>query len=66
MEAPEKIENKYKNQIEEQEEKYSKLDEFNLNKEIAEFYVDSLRNYNAGMIRYGLIKENVGYIQINS
>jgi len=66
MEVPKKIENEYKNQIEEQEEKYSKLDEFDLNKEIAEFYVDSLRNYNAGMVRYGLIKENVGYIQINS
>jgi hypothetical protein len=66
MEVPEKIENEYKNKIEEQEEKYSKLDEFNLNKEIAEFYVDSLRNYNAGMVRYGLIKKNVGYIQINS
>ena len=66
MEVPEKIENEYKNQIKEQEEKYSKLDEFNLNKEIAELYVDSLRNYNAGMVRYGLINNNVGYLQINS
>jgi carboxyl-terminal processing protease len=66
MEVPEKIENEYKNKIEEQKEKYSKLDEFNLNKEIAEFYVDSLRNYNTGMVRYGLINDNVGYIQINS
>lgn len=66
MEVPVKIENEFKNQIEEQEEKYSKLDEFNLNKEIAEFYVDSLRNYNAGMVRYGLINDNVGYVQINS
>jgi carboxyl-terminal processing protease len=67
MEVPEKIENEYKNQIEEQDEKYSKLDEFNLNKQIAELYVDSLRNYNAGMVRYGLINNNnIGYIQINS
>ena len=66
MEVPEKIENEYKNQIENQEAKYSKLDEFNLNKEIAEFYVDSLRNYNAGMVRYGLINKNIGYVQINS
>jgi carboxyl-terminal processing protease len=66
IEVPEKIENEYKNKIEEQEEKYSKLDEFNLNKGIAEFYVDSLRNYNAGMVRYGLINDNLGYIQINS
>ncbi|WP_111709834.1 S41 family peptidase [Lutibacter citreus] len=67
MEVPEKIENEYKNQIEEQEEKYSKLDEFNLNKEIAEFYVDSLQNYNAGMVRYGLVNNNnIGYVQINS
>jgi carboxyl-terminal processing protease len=42
------------------------LDEFQLNKEIAELYVDSIRNYNAGMIRYGLINGNIGYIQINS
>ena len=66
MEVPEKIKQVYNTQIEEQEEKYSKLDEFNLNKEIAAFYVDSLRNYNAGMVRYGLIKKNIGYIQINS
>ncbi|MBD0777875.1 S41 family peptidase [Maribacter sp. ANRC-HE7] len=66
MEVPEQIENEYINQIEEQEDKYSKLDEFNLNKEIAEFYVDSLRNYNAGMVRYGLINDNVGYVQINA
>jgi len=65
MEVPEKIENEYKNKVEEQKEKYSKLDEFNLNKEIAEIYVDSLRNYNAGMVRYGLINNNVGYVQIN-
>jgi hypothetical protein len=66
MEVPEKIEDDYKNQIEEQEDKYSKLDEFNLNKEIAAYYVDSLRNYNAGIVRYGLIGDDVGYIQINS
>ena len=66
MEVPKKIKNEYKNQVEEQEEKYSKLDEFKLNKEIAEFYVDSLHNYNAGMVRYGLINKNIGYIQINS
>ncbi len=66
MEVPEKIEKEYKNQIEEQQEKYSKLAEFNINKEIAELYVDSLRNYNAGMVRYGLINDNVGYVQINS
>ena len=66
MEVPEKIEIDYKNQLEEQEEKYSKLDEFKLNKEIAEFYVDSLRNFNAGMVRYGLINDKIGYVQINS
>ncbi len=56
----------YKNQINQKKNKYSKLDEFKLNKEIAELYVDSLRNFNAGMIRYGLINGNIGYIQINS
>ncbi|MFL0079345.1 S41 family peptidase [Tenacibaculum maritimum] len=67
MEAPKKIESDYENQDEEgQKEKYTKLDEFKLNKEIAEFYVDSLRNYNAGMVRYGLINNNIGYVQINS
>ena len=66
MEVPEEIENEYKNQIDETKDKYSKLDEFQLNKEIAELYVDSLRNYNAGMIRYGLINNKIGYVQINS
>jgi hypothetical protein len=66
MEVPQNLEKEYKSQIEEPEEKYSKLDEFKLNKEIAEFYVDSLCNYNAGMIRYGLINNNIGYVQINS
>ncbi|WP_162254196.1 S41 family peptidase [Sediminicola sp. YIK13] len=66
MEVPEEIENDFKNQIDKPREKYSKLDEFNLNKEIAALYVDSLNNYNAGMLRYGLISENIGYVQINS
>ncbi len=66
MEVPEKIERDYKNQTGNQEARYSKLDEFNLNKEIAEFYVDSLRNYNSGIVRYGLINNNIGYVQINS
>ena len=67
MEVPEEIESEYQNQNKKtQEKKYSKLDEFILNKEIAELYVDSLRNYNAGMVRYGLINSNIGYVQINS
>jgi hypothetical protein len=66
MEVPEKIENDYKNQIEVKAEKYSKLDEFDLNKNIAALYVDSLRNYNAGMVRYGLINDDTGYVQINA
>ena len=66
MEVPESIENDYLNQTTELENRYSKLDEFQLNKEIASLYVDSLRNYNTGMIRYGLINDEIGYIQINS
>jgi len=42
------------------------LDEFELNKNIAELYVENLKNYNAGMVRYGTIDENTGYIQINA
>lgn len=66
MEAPEGIAEDYENRTTEKENKYSKLDEFQLNKEIAALYVDSLRNYNAGMIRYGLINDEVAYVQINS
>lgn len=66
MGVPEHIENAYKNQAAKTEEKYSKLDEFQLSKELAEIYVDSLYSYNAGMLRYGLIHDKTGYIQINS
>lgn len=66
MDVPENIAEDYEAQTNEKENRYSKLDEFQLNKEIAERYVDSLRNYNAGMIRYGLINDEIGYIQINS
>ncbi len=66
MEVPESIEEQYNNKVKQKKEKYSKLDEFELHEEIAKLYVDSLRNYNAGMIRYGLVNKNVGYIQINS
>ncbi len=66
MKLPENIKEIHKSQTAQEENKYSKLDEFQLNKDIAELYVDSLHNYNAGMIRYGLIGEDVGYIQINS
>ncbi len=66
MEMPEIIKEDYEKQITKKEKKYSKLEEFQLNKEIAEFYVDSLRNYNAGTVRYGIINKNVGYLQINA
>ncbi|MBQ0735865.1 S41 family peptidase [Aquimarina celericrescens] len=66
MEVPESIEEQYNDKVKQKKEKYSKLDEFELHEEIAKLYVDSLRNYNAGMIRYGLVNKNVGYIQINS
>lgn len=66
IEVPESIKEEYDNQAERTTYRYSKLDEWQLNKEIAELYVDSLRNYNAGMIRYGLVNGNIGYVQINS
>ncbi len=66
MDVPEAVAEDYRSQRNKKENKYSKLDEFQLNKEIAELYVDSLRNYNAGMVRYGLINDEIGYIQINS
>lgn len=66
MEIPENIEEDYENQTIQKENKYSKIDEFQINKDIASLYVDSLRNYNAGMVRYGMIKGKIGYVQINS
>ncbi|MTI29348.1 S41 family peptidase, partial [Xanthovirga aplysinae] len=65
MPVPESIKKDYENKAKEKNYKYTKLDEFQLNKEIAELYVDNLHNYNAGMIRYGLIQDQIGYIQIN-
>ena len=66
MAVPKEIENDFNITKKEKIEKYSKLDEFRLNKEIADLYVDSLRNYNAGMVRYGLIEHDIGYVQINA
>lgn len=66
MEIPEHIEDDYENTTFKKRGKYSPLDEFELNKNIAELYVDSLENYNSGIVRYGIINNNVGYIQINA
>lgn len=66
MQVPSELESQYKDQIEGTKEQYSTMDVFALNKEIAKLYVDSLRNYNAGMIRYGLIDNKIGYVQINA
>ena len=42
------------------------MDGIEINKQLAEIYVDSLRNNNGGMFRYGMINNNIGYIQINA
>lgn len=66
MEIPENMEDDYENKTIQNENKYSKIDEFQINKDLASLYVDSLHNYNAGMVRYGMIKDKMGYVQINS
>ena len=66
MEIPDHLVDAYKNTLPKINRKYSPLDEFELNKSIASLYVDSLKNYNSGMVRYGRINENTGYIQMNA
>ena len=66
MEIPENITKNYKKSILKKKRKYTPLDEFELNKNIAELYVNDLKNYNSGIVRYGFIGENTGYIQINA
>lgn len=66
IELPNEIEEEYKQSQVKKEVKYSKLDEFELHKELATLYVDSLRNYNGGVVRWGMIENEVGYIQFNT
>ncbi|MEM9326318.1 MAG: S41 family peptidase [Bacteroidota bacterium] len=66
IDAPARIREEYEQQEATEASRYSKLDEWRLNREIAELYVDTLRNYNAGMIRYGRVGSDIGYVQINS
>jgi len=66
METPEHLEDEYQKTVPKTKRKYSALDEFELNKNLASLYVDSLKNYNSGMIRYGRINKNTGYVQINA
>ena len=65
LSAPDSIVEAYKSKATSEPRKYTILDEFELNRRIAEIYVDSLRTYNSGIVNYGLIREDVAYLQIN-
>lgn len=69
MEVPESIAKEYEahtRKTKNKKSKYSKMDEFRISKELAELYVDSLRSRNGGMVRYGVIDQKIGYIQVNA
>jgi|AntRauTorckE6833_2_1112554.scaffolds.fasta_scaffold04085_7 C-terminal processing protease CtpA/Prc len=64
VKLPDDLENKFETKV--AESKYSKIFEFQLSEDIARNYVDSLHSYNAGMVRWGMIENEIGYIQINA
>jgi len=66
MSVPESIEDEYSSSIKKVPGKFNKLEEFEISESLALLYVDSLRTFNAGMTRWGMIGKNVGYVQINS
>lgn len=69
MEVPESIAKDYEAQTRKKKNKknkQSKLDEFQISQDLAELYVDSLRSRNGGMVRYGIMDEKIGYIQVNA
>ncbi len=45
--------------------KYNFLHELQLGEQIATLYVDSVRQGNGGMVRWGMINEDIGYVQVN-
>ncbi len=65
IDLPDEIEVEYKEVTEPKEKRYSIFDEFQLQQDLANLYVDSLRSYNGGVVRWGSIGE-VGYIQFNT
>jgi len=66
MSAPDNIEDAYDANKDHPKREFNMLDVFDTGKRIAELYVDSLRSFNAGMTRWGMIAGSIGYVQINS
>ena len=66
MSLPESIEDEYKSSIKKVPSKFNIFDKFEISEDLALLYIDSLRTFNAGMSRWGMIGKNIGYVQINS
>jgi len=66
FDIPSEIEDAYNESSTKEKKRYSMLDLFEVNKEIAELYMDSVRNYNGGFVRWGMVGEEIGYIQFNA
>lgn len=66
MSVPDHLEEQYEVEVERAPVKYNMLDVFETSEALALLYVDSLRSFNAGMTRWGMIGDNVGFVQINS
>ncbi|KAA1239852.1 S41 family peptidase [Aquimarina sp. RZ0] len=60
LDIPESVEDK----IEDEEDEFDHTRESVINA-ISNKYVDSLKSYNKGIINWGIIKDTIGYIQIN-
>ena len=65
MELPDHIAEAYAETKDSEKSAYGKIEEFEISKQLANIYVDSLRNYNGGMFRWGMINADIGYIQMN-
>ena len=66
MDVPDSIEDEYERAVDIAPNKYHTFDVFETAEALAMLYVDSLRSFNAGMSRWGMIGEDIGYLQVNS
>ncbi len=55
----------HKESINKKPSPYSFLHELELGEQIATIYLDSVRQGNAGMVRWGMINKDIGYVQVN-
>ena len=56
----------YRKRTESNARSIGKLEEWQIMEDLAEIYVNELKSYNGGMVRWGKINDNMGYIQFNS